>query len=115
MSTSGGWTSWNGREVAEVIHRKAVEASERGARHLLDASDRTIPTDPGRELEGTGKVSTDERTATSAASYDTEYAVLQHERQDYEHDPGRRSKFLEQAMSEERAEIARVVRATMRI
>lgn len=109
------WVVWKGPEVEATLHRLAVVASKRGAEFLLRASNRTIPTNPGLALERSGKVTTDDRTSTSAVSYDTDYAVLQHERQDWHHEAGERAKFLEQAMTESRPEIARVVRGAMKL
>jgi hypothetical protein len=104
---------WRGEEVAREIHRRACIAARRGAEDLFDAAQQTVPTDPGDELAHSGKVTSDENV--SAVSYATDYAVLQHERMDYEHDPGRTPKWLERAMSGRRTEIARIVRRDLRL
>lgn len=105
--------TWHGEEVAREIHRRATIAARRGAEDLFDAAQQTVPTDPGDELGRSGKVTSSDNV--SAVSYATDYAVLQHERMDYEHDPGRSAKWLERAMSGRRWEIARIVRRELRL
>jgi hypothetical protein len=105
--------TWRGPEVAREIHRRAGIAARKGAEDLFNAAQQTVPTDPGDELSRSGKVSSSENV--SAVSYATDYAVLQHERMDYEHDPGRSSKWLERAMSGRRTEIARIIRRELKL
>lgn len=92
MSVSGEFD-----KAARLIREAIAQGVEDAARDLLRRSNQVVPTDPGNELEKSGKVTTDGLAA--AVSYDTEYAVIQHERMDYRHDPGRRAKFLEQSVA----------------
>ena len=81
--------------AARLIEQAISDGIREAAEEILEQSNRVVPTDPSQELERSGKVTTDGPTA--AVSYDTEYAVVQHERMNYRHDPGRRAKFLEQS------------------
>lgn len=82
-------------KAAQLIREAIAQGVEDAAEDVLRKSNQVVPTDPGNELEKSGKVTTDGTSA--AVSYNTEYAVIQHERMDYRHDPGRRAKFLEQS------------------
>lgn len=83
----------------------ADKGLELGAHHLLQTSRKLVPHEEGT-LENSGKVSTDTGKHTAAVSYDTPYAVRQHEEMDYAHDDGRQAKYLEQPMHTEAATIA---------
>jgi hypothetical protein len=51
---------------------------------------------------------------TSAVSYDTPYAVRQHEELSYRHDPGRTAKYLEGPLREEKDTILAIIAAQVR-
>lgn len=78
-------------------------AAERGlalaAEHILTESRRVVPIEEGT-LERSGATSVDGNRA--AISYDTPYAVRQHEELGYRHDDGRQAKYLEEPMLAER-------------
>lgn len=86
---------------------------ELGAHHLLQVSRKFVPHEEGT-LENSGKVSTDPGTHQAAVSYDTPYAVRQHEEMDYKHDDGRRPKYLEQPMHTEASTIAELVQGAVK-
>lgn len=83
----------------------AAKGLELGAHHLLGASRKLVPHEEGT-LENSGKVSVDPGSHQAAVSFDTPYAVRQHEEMDYAHDDGRQAKYLEQPMHTEAATIA---------
>lgn len=96
---------------------KVVEnASQRGlaigAEHLLEVANRTIPFLEGNlERSGDVRVSDDE----AIVFYDIVYARYQHEGIDFTHTmPGRRAKWLELALKEERATILQIIGAEIR-
>lgn len=103
--------TWNGGEVAD----EAREGAERGialaAEHLLGVSRQLVPLEEGT-LERSGVASSDGLEA--AVSYDTVYAVRQHEELDWRHDQGRQAKYLEQPMIEERDAMAEILAAQIR-
>lgn len=84
-----------------------------GGHHLLQVSRKLVPHEEGT-LENTGKVSSDPASHTVAVSYDTVYAVRQHEELDYAHDDGRQAKYLEQPMHTENATIAKLAQGTVK-
>lgn len=84
-----------------------------GGEHLLGTSRKLVPHEEGT-LENSGRVSQDPASHTVAVSYDTEYAVRQHEEMDYAHDDGRQAKYLEQPMHTEAATIAFLARGAVK-
>lgn len=93
--------------------RAATAAGE----HLLQAANVHVPLEEGT-LERSGAVSTttEEGVRTVVVvSYDTPYAVAQHEDLTFEHDPGRTAKFLENAMHAERATMLAIVAGELQL
>lgn len=86
------------RAVADAADRAALLAGE----HVLTESRRLVPHEEGT-LERSGKVDTERQgdVSVAAISYDTPYAVRQHEEMDYRHDEGRQAKYLEQPLESE--------------
>lgn len=81
------------------MQRGALRGVQLGGEHILEVSNKRVPIEEGT-LERSGKVTSEvtETGARSAISYNTPYAVAQHERLDFHHDKGRSAKYLEQAM-----------------
>jgi hypothetical protein len=91
---------WHGAEVAAVERIAAARGLMLGAEHVLEEANRIVPiSPPGEPSSGTllrsGTPSVDVPTLRAAVSYDTPYAVRQHEEMSYQHDPGRQAKYLE--------------------
>lgn len=112
---------WEGLSAFEGALREAALAKTRGARrglglaarNVLTVSNRQVPHEDG-DLERDGAASVDDGKLIAAVSYgrraDTKaYAVVQHERLDYQHDGGRNAKFLERAFNSERDTTARII------
>jgi hypothetical protein len=76
--------------------------------HVLSVSNAQTPHEEG-DLVRSGGVSQDESNGRTAVSYDTDYAVRQHEDMSLHHDAGRNAKFLERAMASEADTILQVV------
>ncbi|MGW3572177.1 hypothetical protein ACWDSL_51445 [Streptomyces sp. NPDC000941] len=84
------------------------------AEHVLAESKKEVPLDEGT-LERSGKAAVDEATLTGTVSYDTVYAVPQHERLDFHHPmPGRKAKYLEDPMNRERQRVAQIIATEIR-
>ena len=75
-----------------------MDAVEAVADHVLAEASQEVPHEDG-DLQASGKVSTDPSTNRAAVSYDTPYAVVQHEDMTMQHDAGRRAKYLEGPMN----------------
>lgn len=93
---------WRGQKVAA----RTVQAAESGlylaAEHVLNVSNRVVPHETG-DLERSGIAQSE--SGHAVVSYDTPYAVVQHERMDYTHSAGRHAKYLESAV-DSNAEVA---------
>jgi hypothetical protein len=73
--------------------------------HVLTESNRRVPHEEGT-LERSGAADVDPATLTGSVSYDTPYAVRQHEDLSLRHDDGRRAKYLETASTDEAQTVA---------
>ncbi|MFG3090684.1 hypothetical protein ACGGAI_23970 [Streptomyces antibioticus] len=102
---------------ASVARRALRQAAARGlflgAEHVLGVSNDRVPLDEAA-LQRSGMASVDEADLTAMVSYDTPYAVRQHEEMDYRHAPGRTAKYLENAANSERAVVFALIAAQMR-
>ena len=93
----GGFIS--GMEVLSgKVHAEKMSALKDIAEYVLGESIQQVPHEEG-DLQSSGKVSVDEGSSRAAVSYDTPYAVRQHEDMTYQHDPGRKAKYLEDPLN----------------
>ncbi len=97
-------------KVKAALMRGLVMAGE----HILNVSNRQVPHEDG-DLERSGVVSSsDPSDLTVAVSYDTPYAVIQHEDLSLRHDAGRNAKFLSNACSSESRTAGRIIAQAVR-
>lgn len=94
----------------------AIEGVRLAGEHVLQVANGRVPLLEGT-LERSGKVSDPEvqdGQVVGAVSYDTPYAVRQHEETDYHHTAGRQAKYLETAVNDtagvQRAIIAQAIK-----
>lgn len=91
---------------------KITDAAKRGmlvaGEHVLGVANSQVPLEEG-DLARSGGVSQDGGSGRTAISYDTPYAVRQHEDTSLRHDSGRNAKYLENAMNSERATALQIV------
>ena len=104
---------WHGKKVGLLVEDSAFKGLQNAAEHLLQVSRTRVPLEEGT-LERSGVASADRSSLTAAVSYDTPYAVYQHERMDLRHAPGRTAKYLEQPAIEERDVIGEIIAAAIR-
>ncbi|MCG0062238.1 minor capsid protein [Streptomyces tricolor] len=97
------------RELRQGAARGLYLAAE----HVLAEADQVVPLDEAA-LQRSGTASVDPPSLTAMVSYDTPYAVVQHERLDYRHAPGRQAKYLEGPLNAARAEVAAILAAEIR-
>lgn len=100
-------------KAAKGAREGAARGLELGARQVLDVSNSQVPHEQG-DLERDGAASVDSTTLKSAVSYGrnaetADYAVPQHERMDYRHDPGRNAKYLENAFNSEAGVVSQII------
>lgn len=92
--------SWNGNAVKADVHAAAAKGLYIAAEHLLGEAHKLVPLEEGT-LENSGAASVDAGKLKAAVSFDTPYAVIQHEETTYEHDEGRSAKYLEKPFNAE--------------
>lgn len=86
----------------------AARGLRKAAEHVLQVSRTRVPIEEGT-LERSGVASVDEQQLRAAVSYDTPYAVVQHEDMTLHHDDGRQAKYLESALTGEAETVRRLV------
>lgn len=131
---------WHGDEVLAKLRKAHAAALSDVAEVLLEGANRTVPIEEmilggsgtvvdlhggtiARSSGGPNFVTTRVDTARPtglielAVSYDTPYAVVQHEDTSLNHDPGRRAKWLELELVERRTDfegyVARKLKAAV--
>ncbi|MBF8186322.1 hypothetical protein ITP53_11290 [Nonomuraea sp. K274] len=104
---------WTGNLANAAARKAAVRGLQKAADELLGRSRQLVPIEE-HTLEISGTASVDESRMTGVVSYDTPYAVRQHEDLTYKHDAGRQAKYLEQPLTEGRDELLDIVAAEIR-
>lgn len=104
---------WHGDRVTAQEKGAAVRGLAIAAEHLLGAAKAIVPIEEAT-LERSGVASVDRSSMTAAVSFDTPYAVRQHEELTYRHAPGRQAKYLEQPAITERDTMLALMAAELR-
>ena len=94
---------WHGDKAKAAARKGAARGLMRGAEHVLQQANLIVPIEEGTLLRS-GAASSDEGELRAAVSYDTPYAVRQHEELTYRHDPGRQAKYLETPLNVAKAD-----------
>lgn len=106
---------FNGKDIGKLegeMKEAALAGLRLGGEHVLKLARDRVPIEEGT-LERSGKVS-DDGDDTVAVSFDTVYAVRQHEELTWRHDAGRSAKYLETAVAEGAKAVSQLVRAAVR-
>ncbi|MEK9521457.1 hypothetical protein MIU24_18985 [Streptomyces venezuelae] len=104
---------WNGAAVLDAERAGALLGLRLGAEHLLGEARRVVPIEEAN-LERSGVASVDEASMTAGVSFDTPYAVRQHEDMTLRHDDGRTAKYLERPLNEQAGPITEIIAAQVR-
>jgi hypothetical protein len=104
---------FEGAQAAREMRTAGARGLFLGAEHVLGVSNNRVPLDEGF-LQSTGTASVDEGDMTAMVSFDGPYSVVQHERLDYRHAPGREAKYLENALNGSRTEVQALIAAQLR-
>lgn len=88
--------------VAQYISHAVDNAIKASAEALLTEANKTAPKDEGILIQS-GQVSYDGASRTGYVSYDTPYAIRLHEHPEYRFQNGRRGKWLEFTMNEQKS------------
>jgi hypothetical protein len=97
--------------LQEEIRQAALRGLMAGGEHILDLARATVPLEEGT-LERSGRSSSDGEGAV-AVSFDTPYAVRQHEDLTARHAGGRKAKYLENALAEGAEDVGRLVQVAV--
>lgn len=104
---------FDGTAAVQQMREGATRGLLLGGEHVLGLSNEVVPLDEDPLMQS-GTASVDEGSLTGVVSYDTPYAVVQHERLDFRHAPGRTAKYLENSLNGARADVAEILAAQMR-
>jgi len=94
--------------VGDDMRGDAAVGLFKAAEHVLRVSNDHVPIEEAT-LERSGATSVDVADLRAAISYDTPYAVKQHEDLSLKHDAGRTGKYLENAMNSERGTVRQII------
>lgn len=109
---------WHGDQVEAAVKAAAARGLNQAAEELLSLSKALVPVDSG-DLRSSGSV--DQASAgdlESRVTYNTPYAVIQHERLDFHHptvkNPNAQAKYLEAPARENETELLGIVAQTIK-
>lgn len=105
--------TWHGGRILASERAGAAEGLRLAAEHILGESTKRVPHETGA-LQDSGVASVDESSLTAAVSYDTSYAVRQHEELEWQHDAGRTAKYLEGPLDEESDTVGDIIATSIR-
>lgn len=105
--------TWDGGRIKASERQAAARGLRKAAEHILQVSRSQVPHEEGT-LENSGTASVDSNALRGAVSYDTPYAVRQHEELDWRHDNGRKAKYLEDPMRDERGVVGDLIATELR-
>jgi hypothetical protein len=96
-------SKWYGDKAKRAATSGEVRGLALWGTAVLSAAKEIVPVGDTGQLSNSGAVSEVDKSARMVAvSFDTPYAVRQHEEMGYRHAAGRRAKYLETAMNVER-------------
>lgn len=107
---------WNpGKDPVPIINDAAQRGVGLAAEHVLGEARKIVPIETG-VLERSGRAA-NEKTRTGARasiSFDTPYAVVNHEDLSLRHKKGRTGKYLERPLNKNKGTIREIVAAAIR-
>ncbi|TSI11988.1 hypothetical protein FO013_21235 [Brevibacterium aurantiacum] len=97
------------------IRAAQLKGADLAAEYLLGESNSIVPIEEAT-LERSGAASTQQSSkgTTLAVSYDTPYAVRQHEEVTWNHDAGRKAKYLEATFNSKNGKALQVIADTVK-
>lgn len=91
------WKDDKRKQASMTVHNAAAKALGEFAEGLLTMANSKVPIEEGT-LERSGDTDLDRKALKATISYDTPYAVRQHEDTRLRHDAGREAKWLEHTL-----------------
>lgn len=105
---------WQGRRLWTSRGKaRAARGLQLALEHILAESNAIVPLEEST-LQRSGETSIDEASLAGAISYNTPYAVRQHEEMTWRHAPGRQAKYLETAVNTSRQACLRIMQGELR-
>ena len=104
---------WRGAQAVMTVRRGAQEGVRLAGEHLLEESVEQCPIAEGDLRRSARNTPTDDGLG-AVVSYDTPYAVKQHEELSYRHPKGGKAKYLEDPLHSEAPKMRRIIRAQIR-
>jgi hypothetical protein len=104
---------WNGGKAIDAVLDAGYDGLLVGAELVLTETNKVVPLDMAI-LEHSGVATADRDSMTAAVSYNTPYAVRQHEDLTFRHPGGRKAKYLELTAAEVGPDAAKVVATYVR-
>ena len=95
---------WHGTKAKAAARKGAARGLMRSAEHVLQQANLIVPIEESTLLKSGVAHAPDRAMLRAAVSYDTPYAVRQHEELTYRHDPGRQAKYLETPLNVAKAD-----------
>lgn len=99
-------SKWKIKELSANVKKNGDAGLKEAAEYLLDKALQIVPIDEGT-LANSGNTSVDGNEAT--VYFDTPYAITQHEDMTLEHKNGRRAKYLESPLKENRQKLQDII------
>ena len=109
---SGASLTWRGDQVAAQASQAATRGLLKAAEHLRAESQKLAPIDEGT-LRASAAV-TEVTASRVAVSFNTPYAVRQHEELGYRHPRGGQAKYLEDPLHSEATTMREIAAAEVR-
>lgn len=91
----------------------AIRGLDHATEHLLGESTKVVPLEEATLLRS-GVASVDNSALVGHVSFDTVYAVRQHEELTWKHDPGRQAKYLEEPYLRDNLLMQEIIAAQIR-
>lgn len=85
---------WKGKAASAAAKRGAIRGLQLATELLLGEAVKIVPLDEAT-LQDSGKATVDEEKLEGKVTFDTPYAVIQHENLTLHHPNGRKAKYLE--------------------
>lgn len=105
-----------GTDPVPIMRSGAARGVGLATEYVLGEARKLVPHERG-DLERSGRATVEESSSggvTGAVSFDTPYAVVQHERTDYRHKKGRRAKYLETPLNASKWKVNEIIAAAIK-
>jgi hypothetical protein len=108
------WKNKPNKNVVAGVKKASTRGMSLAAEHVLGVAKQQVPIEE-HILEESGFTSVDgTHHIRAAVSFDTPYAVRQHEDMTLKHDEGRNAKYLENAFNSEQDAVKQIIAAELR-